>query len=383
MDGSICEAKRTVKDSTRTVRSGLTEKVSGEALHRGPVFVSTFHTPGDSGAKGYSYGRSHQPTWTDLERAIGELEVGGGVAAGVRVFGSGLAAVGAAFGAVLRPGDEVVVQDACYFGARQVLRELFQPNGVRVRMVQVEELTSADRLRGARLVWLETPGNPRLEIADVRAVVKAAHEVGALIAVDNTTATPYGQRPLELGADLSVCSDSKAMCGHSDLLIGHVATRSDELLTKIDRWRTLGGAIAGPMEAWLALRSLATLPLRLERMSANALAVASFLEGRAEVSEVLYPGLPKHPGYDVARQQMRLFGPVLSFTLASEELAQRFLAAAALITEATSFGGVTTTAERRARWGSDAVADGFIRMSVGLEDADDLIEDMGRALDEL
>ena len=372
-----------MRDATRVVRSGLTPPVSGDAVHRGPVFVSTFHTPGEPEPEGYSYGRSHQPTWTDLERAIGDLEVDGGKPAEVRLFASGLAAVSAAFGAVLRAGDEVVVQEACYFGARQVLSEMFVPNGVRVRMVGVEELSSAAVLRGARLVWVETPGNPGLEIVDVRAVVEAAHRVGALVAVDNTTATPFGQRPLELGADLSVCSDSKAMCGHSDLLIGHVAVRDAGLLGKIDRWRTLGGAIAGPMEAWLALRSLATLPLRLERMCSSALEVASFLQGRRQVSEVLYPGLPGHPGHEVARSQMRYFGPVLSFALADKEAAQRFLSAAELVTETTSFGGVTTTAERRARWGGDAVAEGFIRVSVGLEDVGDLIEDLGRALDVL
>jgi cystathionine gamma-lyase len=367
-----------MKDATRVVRSGLTAVRRGEALHAGPVFVSTFHTPGDV-SEGYSYGRSHQPTWTKLEQAIGELEVNAGSEpAGVRVFASGLAAVSATFGATLRPGDTCVVQAGIYFGARQVLDEVFAQFGVNVRVARCGDLTSTETLQGARLVWVETPGNPGLEIADVRAVVAAAHEVGALVAVDNTTATP---RALELGADLSVCSDSKAMCGHSDLLMGHVAVRDVDLLAKIDRQRTLGGAIVGPMEAWLALRSLATLPLRLERMSANALAVASFLQSRREVIVVLYPGLANHPGYAVAQGQMKHFGPVMSFTLQSKEAAETFLAAAELVTEATSFGGITTTAERRGRWGNDAVQAGFIRMSVGCEDAGDLIEDIGRALD--
>jgi cystathionine gamma-lyase len=294
-----------------------------------------------------------------------------------------LAAVAAVFGAVLRPGDTCVLQARTYFGARQVLAEMFAPVDVTLRTVGCGELASAEALRGARLVWVETPGNPGLEIAEVRGVVAAAREAGALVAVDNTTATPLGQRPLELGADFSVCSDSKAMCGHSDVLLGHVAVRSAELLNKIDRLRTLVGAIAGPMEAWLALRSLATLPLRLERMSANALAVAEFLRGQEKVNEVLYPGLAEHPGNAVAASQMRYFGPVVSFTLASKEAAERFLSSAELVTEATSFGGVTTTAERRGRWGSDAVAAGFIRMSVGCEDAGDLIADIGRALDGL
>ena len=237
------------------------------------------------------------------------------------------------------------------------------------------------------MVWVETPANPRLEITDVRAVVAAAKAAGVVVAIDNTMATPLGQRPLELGADLSVCSDSKAMSGHHDLLMGHVATRDAELLAKVDRQRGLTGGIVGPMEAWLALRSLATLPLRLGRMSENAMAVAEFLSGRSEVREVLYAGLPGHPGHTIAREQMRWretgWGAVVSFELASKEAAMSFLAKAELVTEATSFGGVTTTAERRARWGHDGVAPGFIRLSVGCEDVGDLIEDMSRALDGL
>lgn len=370
-----------MRDATRAVRAGLTEAVAGEPIHAGPVFVSTFHTPADE-TGGYSYGRSHQPTWTRLEAAIGELEVDAGhPAAQVRVFGSGLAAVAAALWAVLGPGDTVVLQAGVYFGTPGVLRAIFEPLGVVVRTLPASQMSDRGQLAGARLVWLETPGNPGLEIADVRAVVAAAKSIGALVAVDNTTATPLGQRPLELGADLSVCSDSKAMSGHSDLLLGHVATWNLGLFARVDQYRTVAGAILGPMEAWLALRSLATLPLRLERMSANALALATYLEGRPEVAGVLYPGLPRHPGHAIAAGQMRYFGPVLSFTLASRQAAQRFLAGAKLVTETTSFGGISTTAERRARWGSDAVPEGFIRMSAGCEDAADLIEDIGRALD--
>ncbi len=373
-----------MKDETRAVRSGLTAARAGEALHNGPVFVSTFHTPGEPEPAGYSYGRSHQPGWTALEHAIGELEVGGGgSAAAARVFASGLAAVDAVFAVTLKPGDTAIIPTGCYFGARQLLAEQYAVNGIKVREVLPAELGQPGKLAGARLVWIETPGNPGLEVTDVRAVVAAARAVGALVAVDNTTATPLGQRPLELGADLSVCSDSKAMCGHSDLLLGHVATRSPDLLSALDRHRTLSGAIVGPMEAWLALRSIATLPLRLERMSSNALAVARWLDRRAEVINVLYPGLINHPGHATAASQMMRFGPVLSFTLQGQAAAQHFLANAMLVTEATSFGGITTTAERRARWGHDGVEPGFIRMSVGCEDAGDLIEDMRQALDGL
>jgi cystathionine gamma-lyase len=371
-----------MKDSTRVVRSGLTRAETGEPLHESPVFVSTFHTIGEPDERLYSYGRSHQPTWTALERAIGEMEVDAGhQPAGVRVFGSGLAAVGSVFTSVLRPGDRVVVQQGCYFGARQLLNEIFVAQGILVQLVAAPELGRAETLRGARLVWVETPANPGMEVTDIRAVVAAARQEGVLVAVDNTTASPLGQRPLELGADFSVCSDSKAMNGHSDVLLGHVACRDEELLRKVDLVRTLGGAIAGPMEAWLLQRSLPTLPLRLERMSASALAVAEYLSSRPEVRDVLYPGLKACADYPVAAGQMRHFGPVLGFTLRDQEAAEAFLRGAQLVTDTTSFGGITTTAERRARWGGDAVAEGFIRMSVGLEDVSDLIADFGEALD--
>jgi cystathionine gamma-lyase len=222
-----------------------------------------------------------------------------------------------------------------------------------------------------------------MEICDITALCEAARSDGVLVAVDNTTATALGQRPLALGADFSVASDAKSMTGHSDLLLGHVATRDPDLLAKIDQWRTLTGGIVGPMEAWLAMRSIATLPLRLERSCENAMRIAEFLTTRKEVGSVLYPGLPTHPGHETAAKQMRYFGAVLSFALRDRKAAEKFLAKAKLITEATSFGGITTTAERRARWGGDAVAEGFIRMSAGCEAVEDLIEDMTQALDTL
>jgi cystathionine gamma-lyase len=220
-----------------------------------------------------------------------------------------------------------------------------------------------------------------MEICDITALSEAAHKAGAFVAVDNTTPTPLGQLPLALGADFSVASDTKAMTGHSDLLVGHVATRDRELLSKIDQWRTLTGGILGPMEAWLALRSIATLPLRLERSCENAQRIAEFLTTRPEVTSVLYPGLPTHPGHAIARKQMRYFGPVLSLILRDKATAETFLSKSQLLTEATSFGGITTTAERRARWGGDAIPDGFIRLSAGCEAIEDLIEDIGQALD--
>lgn len=381
------EAERTPRpklpgEATRVIRSTLGAPVNGQPLHPGPVFAAPFFAAGDPEATAYTYGRSHNPGWTEVELAIGRLEVDAGhEAAGVRLFGSGLAAVAAVFGAVLRTGDKVVIAGDAYFAARQLLREQFAPLGVEVQEMAAAEMEVAGRLSGARLIWIETPSNPTLEVTDVRTVVRLARAAGALVAVDNTTATPLAQRPLELGADFSVCSDSKAMCGHSDVLLGHVAVLDPDWLAKIDRYRTLHGAIAGPMEAWLLLRSLGTLPLRLARSSENALRIAEFLSGREEVAEVLYPGLKTHPGHPVAAQQMRFFGPVLGFCLAGRAVAERFLERAKLISQATSFGGLSTTAERRARWGHDHIRAGFIRMSAGCEDIEDLLADFAQALD--
>jgi cystathionine gamma-lyase len=369
-----------MRDETRLIRATLSEAKAGKPLHAGPAFAAPFHAAGDPAGVEYTYARSHNPTWTHMEKAIAGLE---GDGAGVRVFASGMAAVAAVFGAVLRPGDRVAIQEGVYYGGRNLLKERFEVVGVSVRGVKAAELTDPAAVAGARLVWVETPSNPGLEIVDIAAVARVAHAAGALLAVDNTTATPLGQKPLRLGADLSVCSDSKSMGGHSDLLLGHVAVLDEVLLEAIDRQRTLTGGIAGPMEAWLAVRSLATLPLRLERSSSNALWLAEFLAGRKEVSEVLYAGLKSHAGYEIAAAQMTHFGAVVGFTLSSKEAAEKFLERAELVTQATSFGGVSTTAERRGRWGHDDIAPGFIRLSAGCEAIEDLIEDFARALDSL
>jgi cystathionine gamma-lyase len=380
-------------DSTRIVRSTLTRATAGEPLHPGPVFAAPFHTPGDPADALYSYARSHNPTWTALERVIGQIESGKfapgqadegqSYRASALVFASGMAACAAVFGAVLRPGDVAVLPTNAYFAARSLMQDYFAKMGVVVRLAPTAGDAQGEHLEGARLLWIETPSNPTMEICDIAALCEKAHRAGALVAVDNTTATALGQRPLALGADFSVASDTKSMTGHSDIILGHVATRDRELLQKIEEWRTLVGGILGPMEAWLALRSIGTLPLRLERCSQNAQRIAEFLTSRREVRGVLYPGLPGHPGHAIAARQMQHFGAVLSFELADKAAAETFFAKAKLVTEATSFGGTCTCAERRARWGGDAVPEGFIRLSAGIENADDLIEDIAQALDSL
>lgn len=370
-----------MRDATKIIRSTLTRAVAGEPLHHGPVFAAPFHTPGDPSATPYTYARSHNPTWTALEKAIAQMESGDGYRANALVFASGMAACAAVFGAFLRPGDIAVLPSNAYFAARVLAQEYFAQMGVVVRTAPTRDNGQLEVLEGAKLLWLETPSNPGMDVCDIALLSGAAHRAGVLVAVDNTTPTPLGQLPLALGADFSVASDTKSMTGHSDLLLGHVATRDLELRTKLEQWRTLTGGVLGPMEAWLALRSIATLPLRLERSCANAQAIAEFLASREEIVQVLYPGLRSHPGHEIAARQMRYFGPVLSFELRDKAAAETFLGRSKLLTEATSFGGVSSSAERRGRWGSDAVGEGFIRMSAGCEDIEDLLEDIGQALD--
>ena len=258
---------------------------------------------------------------------------------------------------------------------RGLAEERLRPLGIETRLVPTDTEALSEAAAGAALVWLETPSNPRLDVCDIAAVAQSAHAGGALVAVDNTLATPLGQRPLALGADLAMLSGTKSLCGHSDVLLGAVSAADPEHAAALRRWRSQSGAVAGGFEAWLAHRSLATLGLRLERSSANAAALAAWLRERADVLEVVHPSGP------LAERQMTFAGPLVGFTLASAERAQAFLDACELVAEATSFGGVHATAERRARWGTDAVADGFIRFSAGCEDTADLLADVERALD--
>ncbi len=364
-----------MRDATRVIKAGLPTPAQGAPFLPGPTFAGAFHAAGDPSESPYTYGRFHNPTWTQFEQALTELEGGPAL-----VFGSGMAAATAVFATLLRRGDVLALPSDAYYTCRLVAQGYFAEQGIEVRLAPTAGDGQSASLAGARLLWLESPSNPGLDVCDIRALAREAHAAGALVAVDNTTATVLGQRPLELGADLSIASDTKALTGHSDLILGHVAARDPALVEQIRAWRTRFGAVAGPMEVWLAHRSLGTLDLRLERQSANALAVAEMLSRHPAVSVVRYPGLPSDPGHAVARRQMARFGSVLNFTLASKAAAEHFFAAATLVYEATSFGGLHTTAERRARWGGDPVSEGYIRMSVGCEAIEDLLADLTIAL---
>ena len=361
-------------DGTRCVHGGHPEATLGAPLHPGPVLSSAFHlgAPEDPTPPDF-YGRAGNPTWRALEAALGELDGGECV-----VFASGMAAIAA----VLRlaaPLGAIVLPSDGYYLARSLARGELAALGVQVREVPTAGPWPPGVLDGAGLVLVESPSNPGLDVADIAAAAVAAHAAGALLAVDNTTATPLGQRPLELGADLTVASDTKALAGHGDLVLGHVTARDAVLVGRLREARLLGGAVPGPMETWLAHRGLGTLDLRLARQAANAAALVEMLLGHPRVADVRWPGHPGDPAHAVASRQMRRWNGVLRFTLGSEREVGRLLAASALIGSATSFGGLRTTADRRRRWGDD-VAHGLVRLSAGCEDTDDLVADLRSAL---
>jgi cystathionine gamma-lyase len=362
---------------TRAVHAGLPAAAQGEPFLPGPVFAGPYHLSGEADAHRYGYHRYGNPTWTYYEAALGELEGGEAV-----VFPSGMTAVTATLLSVLEPGDVFVAPSDAYPGVRDVAASHLVPMGVDVRLVPTDETAIREALGGARLVWVEVPSNPALDIIDLERLADDVHAQGGLLAVDNTLATPLAQRPLELGADISMASATKALTGHSDLILGHAASRTPALAEMLRAFRGRTGVIPGPFEVWLAHRSLATLDVRLARQCSNALALAEALRGHRLVKDVRYPGLPDHPGHALAARQMNgRFGPVLGFTLPDTEAAQVFLSACSLVAEATSFGGVHSSAERRARWGTDAVPDGFVRLSAGLEEPADLLADVIGALD--
>jgi cystathionine gamma-lyase len=362
--------------STRAAHAGLPDGRPGEPFLPGPTLAAPFHLPGDPDDSAYVYGRYGNPTWTAYEAAVGELEGGEAV-----VFASGMAAITAVLHSFVGAGETLILPADGYFTGRRVAADL-QARGTTVREVSTDTAAYVESVEGAALVLVETPSNPGLSTCDVAEVAGAAHAAGALVAVDNTLSTPLLQRPLELDADLSLVSATKALSGHADLLMGYVAARDAGHAEELRGWRLRTGALAGPFETWLAHRSLATAGLRLERQCANALALAEALAARDDVTDVRYPGLPGDPAHEVATRQMDAFGPVLAFDLGERARAERFLAACELVIEATSFGGLHSTAERRGRWGGDHVPEGFIRFNAGIEDPEDLLEDVARALDQ-
>ncbi|WP_445149172.1 PLP-dependent transferase [Baekduia sp. Peel2402] len=337
-------------DSTRVVHAGLGDPAHGAPFLAGPVFQAANHWVGDAGPGGY--GRTGNPTWSAYEDALASLEGGDAL-----VFASGMAAVAATLLPVLGPGDVLVAPHDAYPGVRVIATEHLERAGVEVRFVPSSTDAFVAAADGATVLWVETPSNPGLTLVDIPRLAALPPR----LVVDGTLATPLRQRALDDGADVVVSSASKHLTGHSDLVLGYAATRDTEWLGAMRSWRAIAGAIPGPFEVWLAHRSLPTLAVRLERAEANARALLEALPASLD---------PRYPG----------FGSVLTFTLESADAAQAFLARSALVAEATSFGGVHSSAERRERWGTDDVPPGLIRFSAGIEDTTDLVEDVLGAL---
>ena len=321
--------------------------------------ATTFHLPQTQGALHY-YGRAGQPTWDAVEAQLAILED-----AQVVSFPSGMAAITAALVCCLRAGARVMIPSDGYYVTRVLGRDMLQVYGVDVVQIPTLAMETAD-FSGFDVIYIETPSNPGLDTVDIATIAARAHAVGARVIVDNTTMTPLLQRPLDLGADLVVAADTKAPAGHSDALFGHVAGRDAALIARVADWRRQSGSVPGPFEAYLVHRGLETLEVRLSRMCATAQTIAERLAQHPSVRGLRYPGLPDDPSYKSVGGQMTNGGFLIGFELADAATAESFLARCPLIEQTTSFGGVHTAAERRARWGDD-VADGFIRLSIGVE----------------
>lgn len=358
-------------DGTVVGRAGLPEPVAGQPFLPPPVFAAPFHL-GD-GSAAFSYGAADNPTWRALEAALAELDGGECV-----LFPSGMGAIATVVQTLTKPGDTVVLPSDGYYVARQLMAGQLPDR--EVRYVATAGEWTAGVLDGAALVLLETPSNPGMDVCDIAAIAAAAHAAGALCAVDNTTATPLGQRPIALGADVTRASDTKAVSGHSDVVLGHASCADVEVANRIRAARRLRGLSPGPFEAWLAHRGLGTLDLRLTRQAANAAALVAALRDHPIVTGLRWPGSPDDPAHALAARQMRRFGGVFSFTLPSRAAAEAFVDGAALLTAATSFGGLHSSVDRRAQWG-DPVPEGFVRFSCGIEDTADLVADVVASLD--
>ena len=367
---------------SRLIHAG-TERVPGQPATP-PLTPASIYVSQGTPHPGRGYGRDGNPGWEALEQALGGLEDAEAVA-----FASGQAA-SMALMLALAPGRErIVLPEDGYYGGR-VLADRLRPNGTRPVPVDLRDLAAVERELTAApsLLWAETPTNPLLRVADLTGLAGIAAAAGAPMVVDNTVATGLLQRPLDAGATASLYSLTKSVSGHSDVILGAVVSRDAGLLADVRAWRSSGGGIPGPFEAWLALRGLKTLPLRIARQSASALAIAGHLAGHPRVTAVHYPGIDR-PGIDkttsaLARRQMPDgFGPLLSFEVTpdSADAADKVVARSQLILPATSFGGVESTWERRARWPGETAPVGLIRMSVGVEPVADLLTDIDQALE--
>jgi cystathionine beta-lyase/cystathionine gamma-synthase len=373
--------------ATRAIHAGQDPDPATGAVITPIYQTSTFAQEAVGVNKGYDYARSGNPTRTALETALAALE---GATHGI-AFASGLAAETTVALALLKSGDHVICGDDVYGGTYRLFKRVLEDKGISTSFVNTAEpVQVSDALRpNTRLVWIETPTNPLLKIADIAALSAIARSAGALTLVDNTFASPACQLPLALGADLVLHSTTKYLGGHSDVVGGALLTSNDDLAARLRFVQNAAGAVPGPFDSWLVLRGIKTLALRMRQHSANALTVAQFLSEHPAVERVIYPGLPSHPQYAVAARQMQNFSGMVSFLAAGgEKAAHKIVTRTRLFTLAESLGGVESLIELPAAMTHASVAGstlevpaGLVRLSVGIEDVDDLIADLDQALD--
>lgn len=378
-----------MKFNTKVIHGGQElDKAYGAVMQ--PIYQTTTYaqtTPG--GHKGFAYSRTHNPTRGALERAFASLENGAyGLA-----FSSGMAAIDAVL-KLLKIGDEVIATSDIYGGTYRLFTQVYKDFGIKFHFIGIEEIDEIESYinENTKLLWLETPTNPMMQIVDINAVSKVSKKHDLLLAVDNTFATPYLQQPLELGADIVMHSATKYLGGHSDVVMGGLIVRDKELADKLNFIQNASGAIAGPQDCFLMLRGLKTLHVRMQRHCENAKDVADYLAQHPKIEKVYWPGFPKHPNHDVAKKQMKAFGGMLSFTTKNNnfEEAIKIVEKLKVFTLAESLGGVESLAghpasmthasipkEEREKSG---VVESLIRLSVGIEDIEDLIEDLKQAI---
>ena len=377
--------------STRSIHAGQDFDPTTGAVVAPVYFTSTFVQDGIGGFRGgYEYARGGNPTRSSLEQLLASLE-GGDKAYS---FSSGLAAEDTLLRAALKPGDHVVMGNDVYGGTHRLVSRVFVPWGVSITTVEMSDLDAvraAIRPDATKVLWVETPSNPLMKISDIAALAELGHETGVLVVVDNTFASPYLQQPLALGADVVVHSTTKYLSGHSDVLGGAIVLRDGELAEQIAFLQFGVGAVSGPMDAWLTIRGIKTLGVRVDRHSSNAATIAEHLTGHPAIERVYYPGLSSHPGHELAARQMKSFGGMLSVALAGgTAAARRFAESTSVFQLAESLGGVESLIGYPAEMthasvkGTDLeVPDNVVRLSVGIEDVADLVADLDQALGSL
>lgn len=381
-----------MKFATKTIHAGQPSEPETGALVA-PIFqTSTYEQEAPGHDKGFSYSRTNNPTRERLEAVLAELENVKYAAA----FASGLAAENAVLQAYLRPGDEIVIPRDVYGGTYRILNKVFQPIGVKVRQIETENLKLVESTvnEKTKLVWIESPTNPRLQINDISAIARIAHAKTAFVVVDNTFATPYFQQPFELGADIVIHSVTKYLAGHSDVIQGAALAKDAAIFEPIKFLQNATGAVPSPFDCWLTMRGIKTLELRMQRHEENATAIANTLDANPMVRRVYFPGLPKHPGHEIAKRQMSGFGGMVSFEMdGTIDEVVSFVSSRRYFTLGESLGGVKSLichpatmthasipAEARAELG---LSDTLIRLSPGCETAQDLVEDLTEGLSEL